>query len=240
MERLVCLAIGYVFGIFQTAYIYGKMHGIDIRQCGSGNAGATNTLRVLGKKAGLIVFLGDVTKTVLAVLAVRLIFGNKYPDMLPLLGMYAAAGTILGHNFPVQLGFRGGKGIACTAGMVVTLGPIVTLLEAATFLLVVGITRFVSLGSIIVVIELVIDLAVLGQMGYYGMSQPHLYEFYAVCAALSARHTAKIIRTDRPSMTHTAGDRPRFRITAPFVRSAQEPKSHSMEPQARKVTGTSR
>ena len=53
MERLVCLAIGYVFGIFQTAYIYGKMHGIDIRQCGSGNAGATNTLRVLGKKAGL-------------------------------------------------------------------------------------------------------------------------------------------------------------------------------------------
>ena len=141
MERLVCLAIGYVFGIFQTAYIYGKMHGIDIRQCGSGNAGATKTLRVLGKKAGLIVFLGDVAKTVLAVLAVRLIFGSKYPDMLPLLGMYAAAGTILGHNFPVQLGFRGGKGIACTAGMVVTLGPIVTLLEAATFLLVVGITR---------------------------------------------------------------------------------------------------
>ena len=86
MERLVCLAIGYVFGIFQTAYIYGKMHGIDIRQCGSGNAGATNTLRVLGKKAGLIVFLGDVAKTVLAVLAVRLIFGSKYPDMLPLLG----------------------------------------------------------------------------------------------------------------------------------------------------------
>lgn len=198
MERLVCLAIGYVFGIFQTAYIYGKMHGIDIRQCGSGNAGATNTLRVLGKKAGLIVFLGDVAKTVLAVLAVRLIFGNKYPDMLPLLGMYAAAGTILGHNFPVQLGFRGGKGIACTAGMVVTLGPIITLLEAATFLLVVGITRFVSLGSIIVVIELVIDLAVLGQMGYYGMSQPHLYEFYAVCAALSLmaiyRHRANIRR----------------------------------------------
>ena len=189
MERLVCLAIGYVFGIFQTAYIYGKMHGIDIRQCGSGNAGATNTLRVLGKKAGLIVFLGDVAKTVLAVLAVRLIFGSKYPDMLPLLGMY---------NFPVQLGFRGGKGIACTAGMVVTLGPIVTLLEAATFLLVVGITRFVSLGSIIVVIELVIDLAVLGQMGYYGMSQPHLYEFYAVCAALSLmaiyRHRANIRR----------------------------------------------
>ena len=83
MERLVCLAIGYVFGIFQTAYIYGKMHGIDIRQCGSGNAGATNTLRVLGKKAGLIVFLGDVAKTVLAVLAVRLIFGSKYPDMQP-------------------------------------------------------------------------------------------------------------------------------------------------------------
>ena len=198
MERLICIIIGYVFGLFQTSYIYGRLHGIDIRKCGSGNAGTTNMLRTLGTKAGAITLLGDAFKCVIAVLVVRMLFAGKYPDMLPLLGMYAAAGTILGHNFPVQLGFRGGKGIACTAGMVVTLGPIVTLLEAATFLLVVGITRFVSLGSIIVVIELVIDLAVLGQMGYYGMSQPHLYEFYAVCAALSLmaiyRHRANIRR----------------------------------------------
>ena len=198
MERIICLAIGYVFGIFQTAYIYGKMNGIDIREHGSGNAGTTNALRVLGKKAGLIVFLGDVAKTVLAVVVARLVFGGKYGDMLSLLGLYAAAGAILGHNFPVQLGFRGGKGIACTAGLVVTLGPIVTILEASTFLLTVFLTRYVSLGSIFVVVELVINLVVLGQMGYYGMSQEHLIEFYMVCIALSAmavyRHRANIRR----------------------------------------------
>ena len=67
MERVICLSIGYLFGLFQTAYIYGKIHGIDIRQYGSGNAGTTNTLRVLGTKAGLIVFAGDVLKCVFAV-----------------------------------------------------------------------------------------------------------------------------------------------------------------------------
>ncbi len=185
MVRVICLFIGYVFGLFQTAYIYGRMNGIDIREYGSGNAGTTNALRVLGKKAGIIVLLGDVAKTVLAVLLVRILFQRDYGDVLPLLGIYAAAGAILGHNYPVHLGFKGGKGIACTAGLVLTLGPIVTVLESATFLLAVFLTRYVSLGSILVVIELVMDLVVLGQMGYYGMSQEHLLEFYLVCTALS-------------------------------------------------------
>ncbi len=198
MERLISLAIGYLFGIFQTAYIYGRMHGIDIREHGSGNAGTTNALRVLGKKAGVIVLLGDVAKTVLAVVAVRFLFGRQDADWLPLLGMYAAGGAILGHNFPMQLGFKGGKGIACTAGLVLTLGPIVTVLEASTFLLTVLVTRYVSLGSIFVVIELVIVLAVLGENGYYGMSQGHRLEFYAIgivlaCMALY-RHRTNIVR----------------------------------------------
>ncbi|MCI8821051.1 MAG: glycerol-3-phosphate 1-O-acyltransferase PlsY [Lachnospiraceae bacterium] len=198
MERLISLAIGYLFGIFQTAYIYGRLNGIDIREHGSGNAGTTNALRVLGKKAGVIVLLGDVAKTVLAVVAVRLLFGRQDADWLPLLGMYAAAGAILGHNFPVQLGFKGGKGIACTAGLVLTLGPVVTALEASTFLLTVFLTRYVSLGSILVVIELVISLVVLGERGYYGMDPAHRMEFYIVCAVLSAmavyRHRANIVR----------------------------------------------
>lgn len=198
MERIICLGIGYLFGLFQTAYIYGKMNGIDIREHGSGNAGSTNALRVLGKKAGVVVLLGDVAKTVLAVLLIRMLFRKTHGDMLPLLGIYAAAGAILGHNFPANLGFKGGKGIACTAGLVLTLGPVVTVLESATFLLTVFLTRYVSLGSVLVVIELVIDLVVLGQMGYYGMSQAHLNEFYLVCTALSSmavyRHRANIKR----------------------------------------------
>ena len=140
MVRLACLAIGYLLGIFQTAYIYGRINGIDIREYGSGNAGTTNALRVMGKKAGLIVVLGDVAKTVLAVVVVRLLVGATHTDMLPLLGIYAAAGAILGHNFPVQLGFKGGKGIACTAGLIVTLGLIVIVLEAFTFLVTVAVS----------------------------------------------------------------------------------------------------
>ena len=102
MERLISLGIGYLFGIFQTAYIYGRMNGIDIREHGSGNAGTTNALRVLGKKAGIIVLLGDVAKTVLAVVAVRVLFHRQDADWLPLLGMYAAAGAILGHTARLQ------------------------------------------------------------------------------------------------------------------------------------------
>ena len=117
MVRLVCLLIGYIFGCFQTSYIYGKLHGIDIRQYGSGNAGTTNSLRVLGKKAGAIVLVCDILKTGLAMTMVRLLFREHYGDILYLLAIYAAAGAILGHNFPFYLGFKGGKGIACTAGL---------------------------------------------------------------------------------------------------------------------------
>ena len=66
VQRLICLVIGYAFGLFQTGYIYGKLHGIDIRKEGSGNAGTTNALRVLGKKAGIITYIGDMVKAVLA------------------------------------------------------------------------------------------------------------------------------------------------------------------------------
>ena len=86
--RIACLVIGYLFGIVQTAYIYGKMNGIDIREHGSGNAGTTNALRVLGKKAGAIVFAGDFLKCFLSIHLVRIVFKNSAPDILPLLGIY--------------------------------------------------------------------------------------------------------------------------------------------------------
>ena len=124
MERIVCLAIGYLFGIFQTAYIYGKMNGIDIREYGSGNAGTTNALRTLGKKAGAMTLIGDMLKCVIAILIVDAVFKNRYQEILPLLGMYTAAGCVLGHNFPFYLKFKGGKGIAASSGVVISLSLI--------------------------------------------------------------------------------------------------------------------
>lgn len=197
MVRLICLIIGYAFGLIQTAYIYGRMHGIDIRTVGSGNAGTTNALRVLGKKAGLVVFLGDVAKTVAAVIVVRLIFGASYADSIYMLVLYTAAGVILGHNYPFYLGFRGGKGIAATAGLIASLGPWFILVEGLVFIITFTTTHYVSLGSLLVYLALVIHLILFGQNGFLeGMTQPTLTEMYIVALLLMAmafwRHRSNI------------------------------------------------
>jgi glycerol-3-phosphate acyltransferase PlsY len=184
MERLVCLLIGYAFGLFQTSYLYGRMHGIDIREHGSGNAGTTNMLRTLGTKAGAVTLLGDALKCVAAVLVVRLIFKAKYADILPLLSFYTAAGVILGHNFPFYLNFRGGKGIAATAGLILSLNWIMTLLALVTFSATLFLTHYVSLGSLLVYVGMMIELVVLGQNGVFGMTQNYLNEMYAIGAVL--------------------------------------------------------
>ena len=186
MERILCLAIGYVFGLFQTAYIYGKMHGIDIRQHGSGNAGTTNTLRVLGTKAGLIVFAGDVLKCVCAIVACSLLFGKNHPDMIYLLKLYAAAGAILGHNFPFYLGFKGGKGIAATAGLILAFHPTFLPVGVLVFFGIFFTTHYVSLGSLLVYAAFMIQITMSGQMGLFqGMSRQHLFEMYGVAAFLT-------------------------------------------------------
>lgn len=199
MERIICLVIGYVFGLFQTAYIYGKMHGIDIRQHGSGNAGTTNTLRVLGTKAGLIVFAGDVLKCILAIVICSLVFGKSHPDMVYLLKLYAAAGAILGHNFPFYLNFKGGKGIAATAGLILsfhpTFLPVGVLMFFGAFLT----THYVSLGSLLVYAAFIIQIIVSGQLGLFeGMTQPLLIEMYIIAAFLTVmaywKHRENIVR----------------------------------------------
>lgn len=199
MIRILCLAIGYAFGLFQTAYIYGRCKGIDIRQHGSGNAGTTNTLRVLGTKAGLIVFAGDVLKCILAIVLVRILFGESHTDMIYLLVMYTAAGAILGHNYPFYLQFKGGKGIAATAGLVLSFHPLFipmgVLLFFGTFLT----THYVSLGSLLVYAGFMIELVYAGQNGWFvGMSQTLLYELYAVGGFLTImaywKHRENIVR----------------------------------------------
>lgn len=185
MERIICLVIGYVFGLFQTAYIYGKLHGIDIRNYGSGNAGTTNTLRVLGMKAGVLVLAGDIIKCILAVVASNIIFGRTHPDMIYLLKLYAAAGAVLGHNFPFYLKFKGGKGIAATAGMVLSFHSYFIPVAVALFFGIFFTTHYVSLGSLLLYVGIFIEMVVLGQMGVFGMTQPLLNELYAVTAVLT-------------------------------------------------------
>ena len=108
MFRLICIAIGYCIGCIQTAFIMGKLCKTDLSKKGSGNLGTTNALRVLGFKAGAVTFIGDILKGVVSFIIARWLF----PDMGILAGIYACAGTILGHDFPFYLHFKGGKGIA--------------------------------------------------------------------------------------------------------------------------------
>ena len=199
MERLICVMIGYAFGLLQTGYIYGKLHHVDIRKQGSGNAGTTNALRTLGWKAGAVTFLGDCFKCVFAVIVVHLIFGGTHGDIMPVLSMYAGMGAVLGHNYPFYLGFKGGKGIAATAGLIVsTVNAWMVLICLVVFVVLVAGTRYVSLGSLAVVIVYLAEVVVYGQTGGFGVSGSSLWEMYGIALflMLSAffKHRANIKR----------------------------------------------
>lgn len=150
-DIILCLFIGYIFGCFQTGYIYGKCHGIDIRQYGSGNAGTTNTLRVLGKKAGYITYLGDALKAIIAILLVEhLVYGQLLVPSLSfqLLLAYTGLGVAFGHNYPFYLKFKGGKGIAVTSGVMLALDLRIGLIGIIGFFIIFLATRYVSVGSL--------------------------------------------------------------------------------------------
>ena len=199
VARVLCIVIGYVFGLFQTAFFYGKAHGIDIREHGSGNSGTTNALRVLGTKAGLIVFAGDCLKCVLAIVLTKVIFGASYPDEKYLLALYTAAGTILGHNFPFYMGFKGGKGIAATAGLILAFHPYFIPMGVILFFGTFAITHYVSLGSLLIYAGLVMEMIICGQLGIFeGATQSILVEMYAIALFLAVmaywRHRENIVR----------------------------------------------
>lgn len=136
----------YLAGSIPTAVWYGKIfHGIDVRQHGSGNAGATNSLRTLGKKAGIIVLIVDFLKGFLAVKAASL-FSTETDNILPLIMGLA---VIVGHIFPIFAQFRGGKGVATAMGVLVATFPWAALGCMVIFMIIVFATRYVSLGSIL-------------------------------------------------------------------------------------------
>jgi len=198
MERLICILIGYLFGLFQTGYLYGRMNGIDIRDYGSGNAGTTNALRVLGKKAGIITYLGDALKAVFAGLVVRMLFQESHPEMVKMLVLYSGLGVVLGHNFPFYLHFKGGKGIAAISGMALAYDWKLALCMMAIFILIVAITRYVSFASIMMMIFFFGLLIFKGQMGWYPLSGRYLYEVYFIGGILTVmaiwKHRANIGR----------------------------------------------
>ena len=196
--RIVCLAIGYVFGLFQTAYIVGRTRGIDIREHGSGNSGTTNAMRILGKKAGLIVFLGDVLKSLLALLLVGFLFGKTHPEAVYLLKTWTFAGVVLGHDYPFYMGFRGGKGVAVMAGYVFGFHWSFILPGILMFFIPYLITGYVSLGSLILYLGLFIQLVIEGTRGVFDISGPMLTELIVIQGLLTAmawyRHRANIGR----------------------------------------------
>ena len=196
MERLLCIVIGYVFGLLQTGYLYGKMNHIDIRTQGSGNAGATNVLRTLGWKAGAITFLGDCLKSIAAVLVVKWSYRGCYN--VDTFALYAALGAVLGHNYPCYLHFKGGKGIATTAGMIIAMMPLLSLVLIVVFATIVLLTKYVSLGSIVVAILFFVGTILYGQAGAFGLQHMELYEIYVLAGILSLlaiiRHRANIKR----------------------------------------------
>ncbi len=150
---ILCLLFGYAFGCFSTGYFMGKLNKVDIRQYGSGNVGTTNALRTLGAKAGAITLLGDSLKAIIPMILVRFLFLKDY-DYNLLLTLYTGFGVVLGHNYPVWLKFKGGKGIAATGGVMIAFDPLIVPFALPIFIAIVALTRYVSLGSLFVAVFL--------------------------------------------------------------------------------------
>ncbi len=198
MVRIVCLGIGYLFGLFQTSYIIGRLHGIDIRDYGSGNAGTTNMIRTLGTKWGLLTFFGDFMKSLLACLVVQLIFGNKYPEIMPMLRFYAGAGAVLAHDYPFYMNFHGGKGVATSAGLAMGFRPSLLGIGLLVFLGVAIPTKYVSAGSVACYGAFFIGTVVYGMIGWLHMAQPYLIETYILVFLMMClcwwKHRENIVR----------------------------------------------
>jgi glycerol-3-phosphate acyltransferase PlsY len=148
-ENLLALAIAYLIGSIPSAVWIGKaMCGIDVREYGSGNAGATNTFRVLGKKAGIPVLIVDIAKGYFA-LQLAQVIGNYLPGTQQYVNFKLALGiaALLGHIFPVFAGFRGGKGVATLLGILIGVQPVAALICTGIFIVILMLSGYVSLSS---------------------------------------------------------------------------------------------
>lgn len=152
------IILGYLIGSIPVGFILGKLvRGIDIREHGSGNIGMTNVMRILGVKAGVFVFFADIAKGAAAVALAWAILAYS-PNMVVWGQVAGGAAAIVGHSWPIYIGFKGGRGIATGFGAVLVLSWPVGLIAFTVFLLVVGLSRYVSLGSILAALTMLLAM----------------------------------------------------------------------------------
>ncbi len=146
---LIIIVVAYLLGNISTSYIVAKrLAGVDIRTQGSGNAGSTNVLRTMGKKAGALTFGGDVLKGVVAVGFARILAYYMKADQVTC-AYIAVVAVVIGHNWPAFLGFKGGKGVATSLGSMLAINPVLALTCLAAFIIIVLVSKYVSLGSVL-------------------------------------------------------------------------------------------
>jgi glycerol-3-phosphate acyltransferase PlsY len=205
MVTLAVLLVGsYLLGSIPFGYLAGRLVGIDIRQTGSGNVGATNVVRVLGKRYGYPVFALDFLKGFGAVKISMLMAPGRPPEWnsSEIIGILAAMSSILGHLYPPWLKFKGGKGVATSAGALLALTPVPTLIGVAIWIIVFWLTRYVSLASIIAAVFLPIVILVVRPHDQNN-GKPLVYSSVCVAAVVIWRHRSNLLRLIR-------GTEPRF------------------------------
>ena len=165
LQLCVCFILGYIFGNIPNGYLYAKSQGVDIYHQGSGNPGSTNVLRTLGKRAGITVLLMDIAKCMVPIFLMSLFWTPANEDQKTLILMLTGIGAILGHNFPILPGVKGGKGVACTGALLIALAPLYTLGLLCFFILIVLTTKYVSLGSVLSVFVFFLSVLLMGKSG---------------------------------------------------------------------------
>ena len=190
MNIIIALLAAYILGSIPTSYIMGKLiKGIDIRDFGSGNVGATNALRILGTKVGVFTLIIDIGKGFLAVTIARFIIEEPTDLIMILIGLFA----ILGHIFTIFLKFKGGKGVATSAGVFIALVPIPIALALFVFVFTVWLSKFVSLGSILAALTLFISELVMNIWISFAELEFLIFTF-TIALFIIIRHKANIQR----------------------------------------------
>ncbi|HAK07400.1 MAG TPA: acyl-phosphate glycerol 3-phosphate acyltransferase [Spartobacteria bacterium] len=190
----VVVLVGYLIGSVPAGYLAGCIAGIDIRKVGSGNIGATNVLRILGKRYGYPVFLFDFLKGVAAVEMSILIFDSYHPAASrELYGILGGVSSVIGHSYPVWLNFKGGKGVATTTGVVFALIPFAALVMCVVWAAAFQASRYVSVASIAAAIALPVTVGAL--LYFEQLNKPVLLYFSIwLAAVVIVRHRSNVSR----------------------------------------------